>query len=507
MTDSRPISSPRVAARVYAQLCVPLCVLLAAACADPTRPADVRAASLDAARATAPAIAATSVIAPLYVADFVSTAATGASMNDNGDIVGTSYTDPGCGPFCLPPQETVVWRGAGRTVLPALATGTPYYVRMINNSGWIVGLSGTPGTATKAVVWRPSGTGYAATDLGTLSKRAVSEATGIDQAGRVVGFSRTLYFPPTGSPFAWSASTGLVDLAPLGYPSEDPLAISPGGRVATASYTYQLGNLASVTRQPAPPSGYYAGNWPVVVNDNGDLARFLITVSSQNLAYPFRLPAGGTWQQISTTYSGSRTPFGFGTINNARDVTLTILGGGAVAIGPGGTAQSLSSRVAASYQGATVTRAGTLNASGQIMASLFIGRSARLVRLTPAKPCTTNCARSAAVALTGRFVQDRRYPGSCFQGGTMYNAITASVTARNESGAALSGATVAVRILDDYWTSRLLTATTNTSGVASFSTRTPCGVGTVALLVDRITAGTRAFDRTAGVMTASVIPQ
>jgi hypothetical protein len=59
-------------------------------------------------------------VAGLYVADFVATAATGYAMNDAGDVVGTSYTDPGCGLFCLPPQEIVAWRGGNRIVLPGI---------------------------------------------------------------------------------------------------------------------------------------------------------------------------------------------------------------------------------------------------------------------------------------------------------------------------------------------------------------------------------------------------
>jgi hypothetical protein len=48
----------------------------------------------------------------------VSTAATGVAMNAAGDVAGSSYPDPGCGPFCLPPLETVVWRAGQRIVLP-----------------------------------------------------------------------------------------------------------------------------------------------------------------------------------------------------------------------------------------------------------------------------------------------------------------------------------------------------------------------------------------------------
>src|SRR5512145_1406397 len=60
------------------------------------------------------------VVEDVYVADFVAPAAFGAAMNDLGDVTGTSYPDTGCGPFCLPPLETVVWRGGVRIVLPPL---------------------------------------------------------------------------------------------------------------------------------------------------------------------------------------------------------------------------------------------------------------------------------------------------------------------------------------------------------------------------------------------------
>ena len=139
-------------------------------------------------------------VAGVYVADFVATAATGAAMNDLGDVAGTSYPDPGCGPFCLPPLETVVWRGGNRIVLPALPGFTGIYVRSINNQGWVAGFAGFPGTTTRAVVWKPNGTGYQIVNLGVLPGTTTSEAVGIDDQGRVVGWSTTGSFPPTGAP-------------------------------------------------------------------------------------------------------------------------------------------------------------------------------------------------------------------------------------------------------------------------------------------------------------------
>jgi hypothetical protein len=147
--------------------------------------------------AAADTTAAQGVTAPpaAYVADFVATAATGIAMNDAGDVTGTSYPDPGCGPFCLPTLETVVWRGTERIVLPSIPGLTGIYVRGINAQGWVAGFAGVPGTTTHAVVWRPNGNTYQAIDLGTLPGTTISDAIGIDDQGRVVGWSTTQNFP------------------------------------------------------------------------------------------------------------------------------------------------------------------------------------------------------------------------------------------------------------------------------------------------------------------------
>jgi len=136
----------------------------------------------------------------IYGADFVSTAANGIAMNDFGDVIGTSYPDPGCGSFCLPTLETVVWRNGQRIVLPEVPGFSGITVRSINNAGWVAGFAGFPNTATHAVVWKPIGDTYTALDLGTLPGTNRSEAIGIDNFNRVVGWSTTTNFPPQGSP-------------------------------------------------------------------------------------------------------------------------------------------------------------------------------------------------------------------------------------------------------------------------------------------------------------------
>src|SRR5437016_873851 len=88
---------------------------------------------------------ATSVIPAIpqvYVAEFVSSAAFGIAMNGAGNVIGTSYPDPGCGPFCLPTLETVVWRNGVRTVIPSLPGFSGVTVRSINAGGWVTGYAG-----------------------------------------------------------------------------------------------------------------------------------------------------------------------------------------------------------------------------------------------------------------------------------------------------------------------------------------------------------------------------
>ena len=147
-----------------------------------------------------------------------------------------------------------------------------------------------------------------------------------------------------------------------------------------------------------------------------------------------------------------------------------------------------------------------MNASGQILAQVMIGRSQRLMKMTPVAACTANCLVSSSLVMTGQFVQDPKSPGSCYQGGTMYNLSSATVTVTSETGAAIGNVQVSGRFLDDYWTNHPVTGTTNASGVVSWTYKGPCGVGAVAFLVEKASLGTRSFDRTRGTLANYVIP-
>ena len=129
------------------------------------------------------------------------TAATGYDLNDAGDVVGKSYTDTGCGPFCLGPEEIVVWRGGNRIVLPHVP-GFPIsyqYPLFVNNQGLIAGFVGSPRTTTHAAIWTPSGTGYTVQDVGVLPGITSADVAGLDDQGRMVGWSSTGRRDPDGN--------------------------------------------------------------------------------------------------------------------------------------------------------------------------------------------------------------------------------------------------------------------------------------------------------------------
>lgn len=451
------------------------------------------------------AVAERSVGTPVYVADFVSTAADGVDMNDGGDVTGSSYPDPGCGPFCLPPLDTVVWRGDERIVLPGIPGFDTITVRSISDDGWVAGFAGMIGTTTRAVVWKPAGDTYQAIDLGVLPGTTISEAVAIDDLERVVGWSTTLSFPPNGSPFLWTERGGMVDLSEQGFPDEIPMEMSPGGTVVTADSWYRLGDPGSVVTMPPAPEGFAIGTDPMAINDAGDQARFLVSVGGQNLRYLFRFHHQGTWQQISFT-GVKQVAYDVGSISDAKDVTATVAGVGKVAFGPDGLTQSLADFLSPAYRDRVVTEGGPMNASGQILAQVMVGRSVRLMRLSPGATCEANCIRVAALQMKGRFVDDPSDPGSCAPDLDAYNLAMVKLRITSETGAPLAGVVVSGRFLDDYWTNAPVSGTTNASGVVTFRNRGPCGVGAVAFLVDSATGGTRTFDRTVGVVTGWVIP-
>jgi hypothetical protein len=113
----------------------------------------------------------------------------------------------------------------------------------------------------------------------------------------------------------------------------------------------------------------------------------------------------------------------------------------------------------------------------------------------------------AGLLMKGKFVEDPNDPGHCTPGGKAYNLVRAKLTLTDENGARLAGVLVNGRFLDDYWTNKPVSGTTDAQGTVVFANKGLCGVGAVAFLVDKASQGSRAFDRTTGVVTNFVIPQ
>ena len=446
------------------------------------------------------------VLAPIiYAPDFVSAVAYGVAMNDAGDIVGTSFTNPGCGPFCLPPLETVVWKAGVRIVLPSVPgfTGT---ATDINNKGWISGSAGVFGF-TDAVVWKPNGNTYTAIDLGVLPGTAHSVAVGIDDTNRVVGYATALSGFQT--PFMWTEAGGMLDLTKQGFPNEIPLGISSGGTVATYGHWYHLGDPASVTAMaPAPLGGWFVVNSAVAINDAGDQARGLGIGTEHPFTYVYRYhhEGAGTWQQIDFTGTGPQAPGGIGSINQAQDITNTVSGAAQIAYGPDGLNQSLDALFSPAYK-SPIIGGGPMNASSQILAQVMVGLAGRLMRLTPARTCGTSCIKVSALLVQAKFHQDPNDPGHCTPGNKKeYNLVQAKATVTSETGARLSGILVSGRFMDEYWTNARVTGTTNNQGVVVFNFKGPCGVGTEAFIVENAKKAPLFFDKTVGVLAGSALP-
>lgn len=435
-------------------------------------------------------------VASVYVVDFVATAAFGAALNDAGDVVGTSYPDPGCGSSCLPPLETVVWKNGVRMVLPSVPGLSGATVNDINNQGWICGFGGIFGFG-HAAAWKPNGTSYTAIDMGLLPGTTSSNALGLDDSNRAVGYATAS--SGTETPFVWTEAGGMMNLITQGFPGARPLGISPGGTVATVGHWYHLGDPGSVLTQTPPPAGFLLENSTVAINDAGDQARFLVTVGGENLDYPFRFHHEGTYQQISFAATGHLSIYGVGSINNAQDVTATVQGTGQIAAGPDGMLQSLAALVSPAYGGSVLTSSGPMNASGQILARMIIGQTGqRLVKLVPAQPCTTNCIQVTSIRMKGKG------PAFCDQGSAQAQA---SLTVTSEAGVQLAGVQITGHFLDDYWLDQTVSGTTNSRGQVKFKHVGPPCVGGIAFLVtDATITPARTFDRTKGILTNYVIP-
>ncbi len=152
----------------------------------------------------------------------------GTAINDEGQVVGISGTcDVAVGAFSA--KHAVLWENGSVTNLGSLGGkgwNTPV---SINNRGQIAGFSDLPGDVKDGVLtanfhaflWTKE---HGMQDLGTLSGDNVSEATGINEQGQVVGVSF-----PSSHAFIWQDGK-MTDLNAL-IPSDSHLALISTGDI------------------------------------------------------------------------------------------------------------------------------------------------------------------------------------------------------------------------------------------------------------------------------------
>jgi probable HAF family extracellular repeat protein len=183
-------------------------------------------------------------------------------LNDRGDIVGVSSSDPNAS---IDDQiahvgHAFLWTSAaGMRDLGTLG-GATSVARAVTPSGAVIGEADTAEGFPHAFVWTASG---GMTDLGTLGGNVSTALAGNDRV--IAGVSSGP--DSVGRPFAWTATLGMVALPDL-EPTSEPIAVGAVGLIAgNTAETDDAGTHAVVWRLPTtartPIADAYvrAGRW------------------------------------------------------------------------------------------------------------------------------------------------------------------------------------------------------------------------------------------------------
>ena len=137
----------------------------------------------------------------------------------------------------------------------------------------------------------------------------------------------------------------------------------------------------------------------------------------------------------------------------------------------------------------TYQTAGTYNATLTVTDNQGATGTASVTITVTQSGCTSKCLRSTNIALSTQL-----------RSGTV--TATGQVTVKNETGAVVSGATVSAKWTLPNGTTVNQTATTNSSGLATFRTRS--GRGTYILTITNITKTGYTFDKVNSVLSKSI---
>lgn len=449
--------------------------------------------------------------AQTYAVDYIATASSATLMDPTGRVVVGRTTLPPTCEGCAPTFDVpAIWQNGRRQLLSVPAGASYLSFAGINANGWIAGTAmRLDATGGAGYIWMPrsDGSGHDAVAIGTLGGFDDAMPVGIDDQNRVFGLARTWFVAE--DPFIWTSGNGIGSLTALGYPADAPVAVSRGGVIATRTLTYRYGDTASVSAVAPPPAGFYGNTFSLTgaVNDSGMRASFLLSTSgtSQGYRYLARYSDPVGWQVLAGPVASS-VRFGVGGIDAAGTLTAELIGVGHVSYGPAGGAEGLAAHVSPAYPEAWVGGPGMLGDDGSIVAQVGIGRSARLAKLVPVAPCDgAACVRVASIEMRGRMVSEPGQPGQCTPGAR--NEVTTRVTVQDATGAPVRGAIVEGRFLDDYTLDAPVRLRTNWRGQAVARHSGAACVGAIAFLVDGVQKSGLTLDRTAGQLSAYVIPQ
>jgi probable HAF family extracellular repeat protein len=440
-------------------------------------------------------VMASSVMAPAAAATYYVVEDLGALAGDNasvafginrqGDVVGWSSGGTGHRAF-------VYTDGAGMVALAGLPDRPRTLARRINDAGDIVGTADAGGTdGGHAVRWR----GGVIQDIGTLGAGTFSEGWGINNDGDVVGRSSTQGGSAIGvHAFLYSDRTGLVDLTP-----DSDTGIAMG-----------INDAGQVTGYKTAVGGYHAFRWT-----NGGFLDLGVLPGFAH-SFGFAIDATGRVAGSSSSASGNAERlFRFTDGVGMQDLggvgehnTAWGINGAGTVVGATGQSQSrafvhtdqaglqdLNTLIDRSL-GWVLLAAYDINDGGQIAGQAFNNFTGKThaVRLQPTSTrppeCSFHCLRSTAISLT----TSRRRGTTTVHG---------NVTVRDETGAAVAQALVAVTWKLPNGTTQEHNVWTARNGEARFST-SPASPGTYTLSVTGIVKSLYTFNPSRSVLSKSI---
>ncbi|HVS09096.1 MAG TPA: hypothetical protein VMS76_04410, partial [Planctomycetota bacterium] len=255
---------------------------------------------------------------PKYQAELLGAAINASAMNSSGQVIGTTNGSSGN------LRGWIASSGSPLTELPLPPGRISSYANDITDQGLIAGAVGSaysPEFSGVAAAWYPNGSGgYTVVELGKLPGHVGSNATALNDAGDIVGWSSNGTYR---WPVLFTAPSGILDLTSTGI--FDPHAINEKRVVADSSFTVKLLDLntMAVTDLGVPtgyPSNYLATSAAAINESNQVAGLAILTTSTSCDRQAARHTPGIGWKIFSSCgkYNGAVD------INDLGDVVMQL---------------------------------------------------------------------------------------------------------------------------------------------------------------------------------------